>query len=661
MSLVVVIHVHVDVIVPVHNAAPTVEEAVRSAMHQVTAPPALSQLDPAMPSTTEYQWSVAVCCYDDGSNDDSWTILQRLATEYSQDKDCTIQHASKSSLYEIPSQLRIAQSKDGCSRGAGFARNRAVDLGGPNLDNHHQQAIRPAEQCHSFLCFLDSDDRMHPKRVYEQAMWFLSRVDDDHNNHSKSYQTLLGCTFDRDPPDATWHYATWANGLSDAQLYLQQFREMTVLQPTWMISRPWFLQLGGYMEAPPPSSSSSAVEPATTLTPGDATTKTVPMDTHSDPHGQEMKKKKWSMVHPLHDSPSSLRLAEDLRFFYTHLNAGGALALLRTPTPLVTYRHGGSATCWQHHTNKNKNNKTDETAVSSSPPKSVSQSSQTSRRLLLQLRVWALEHLVLQRPPQEPPIQNGVAPAVSPNPLQQWSSFCVWGAGRDAKEVLKALSPELRSRVACLADVDVHKLSTGYYVNRHWGCKIPIVHFSLLARDAQVRHELQHEFQWQQQQQDEKQEPQLSSCTGGDGTGSNRIGGTSSNADRRVGPVSSSFGRIRKGKPTLEHKHPHGETTEKNFQSPHPLLPSKDDDDDTNKDSNSQERNVRDVRPRQKKRRRVHSASLLHAKDLNPLLIQSFPQLPVIVCVAMYRTGGALEHNVKLIGRTEGYDLWHVV
>jgi hypothetical protein len=30
-----------------------------------------------------------------------------------------------------------------------------------------------------------------------------------------------------------------------------------------------------------------------------------------------------------------------------------------------------------------------------------------------------------------------------------------------------------------------------------------------------------------------------------------------------------------------------------------------------------------------------------------------------VVCVAMYRTGGALEHNVKSIGRTEGVDLWH--
>jgi len=33
--------------------------------------------------------------------------------------------------------------------------------------------------------------------------------------------------------------------------------------------------------------------------------------------------------------------------------------------------------------------------------------------------------------------------------------------------------------------------------------------------------------------------------------------------------------------------------------------------------------------------------------------------LPVVVCVAMYRTGGKLEENVRSIGREEGVDLWH--
>ncbi len=38
---------------------------------------------------------------------------------------------------------------------------------------------------------------------------------------------------------------------------------------------------------------------------------------------------------------------------------------------------------------------------------------------------------------------------------------------------------------------------------------------------------------------------------------------------------------------------------------------------------------------------------------------EDFKNLPVVVCVAMYRTNGALENNVKSIGRQEGIDLWH--
>lgn len=36
-------------------------------------------------------------------------------------------------------------------------------------------------------------------------------------------------------------------------------------------------------------------------------------------------------------------------------------------------------------------------------------------------------------------------------------------------------------------------------------------------------------------------------------------------------------------------------------------------------------------------------------------------RLPVVVCVAMYRTNGALESNVASIGRIEGEDLWHLI
>ena len=45
------------------------------------------------------------------------------------------------------------------------------------------------------------------------------------------------------------------------------------------------------------------------------------------------------------------------------------------------------------------------------------------------------------------------------------------------------------------------------------------------------------------------------------------------------------------------------------------------------------------------------------ASSLDPSVIRD---LPVVVCVAMYRTNGALESNVASIGRVEGKDLWHI-
>jgi len=38
---------------------------------------------------------------------------------------------------------------------------------------------------------------------------------------------------------------------------------------------------------------------------------------------------------------------------------------------------------------------------------------------------------------------------------------------------------------------------------------------------------------------------------------------------------------------------------------------------------------------------------------------EDYAKLPVVVCVAMYRTNGALEKNCETIGRKEGVDLWH--
>lgn len=501
--------IEVDVIIPVHNAAQTIVETVESAMHQVI-PEARTEHD----SATAAALSIHVCCYDDGSTDDSWRLLTELTQRNWQEVETADQKSTR-----IPTTLWISQSSDGVGRGAGYARNRAVDMRGSKS---------ATKTLHQFLCMLDSDDVMHPARVVEQVAVLLALPE------SERERTLLGCTFHRNPPDSTWHYAQWANGLTDERLSLERFREVTLLQPTWMLLRSRFQSLGGYIEAPPPDSTVSSMDAyLLALTIQNGTTN------------------RLQLVHPTFETLTSLRVAEDLRFFHEHLQHGnhsGLLRLHRTTAPLVTYRHRAGQ----------------------------SQSSQTPRKLLLYLRALAFETSVLLRK-DDPQWQkhNG--------------AFVVWGAGRDGKDFVKALSAEMRKRVYCMVDVDEKKIQGGYYMNRQIDVKIPIVHFALLAADPAVRQTLQHSFEQ----------------------------GRSAADNNEPG-----YGHITKGKQPIAQDRPGDE--KKAVQSPSP-----------------------------RKKRRLYTV----APGVLDLAI--LPKLPVVVCVAMYRTDGALEHNVKMIDRTEGKDLWH--
>ncbi|GAX26248.1 hypothetical protein FisN_16Lh076 [Fistulifera solaris] len=368
----------VQIIIPVHNAASTIIETVQSALRQQSCPT----------RTIE----VHVCCFDDGSTDDSWERLQSLLEkEDDDDDDDDDDSTTPVDTMMLPSTLHLQRHE--ISRGAGYARNRAVEL---------YASSQP-----TILCWLDADDLMMPTRVAEQVDYLLSLSNDDEQS-----RTLLGCHFTRHPPDATWHYTQWANALSEERLWLEQFREVTIIQPTWMMWKSRFQELlGGYIEAP--------------LLPED------PLPVHP-------------MVDPTFETRQTLRLAEDLRFFYTHLQHDGLLKIL--PKPLVVYRHVPGR----------------------------SQSSATPRKLLLRIRVGIFSQSILRQS-----WNVGTDEKNLPN------YFGIWGAGRDGKDFYKALTPELQARVYCFADVDDRKIiHIQHYRN------IPIVHFSLLAHNEETRKQL---------------------------------------------------------------------------------------------------------------------------------------------------------------------------
>ena len=372
----------------------------------------------------KYSISVTVCCYDDGSTDNSLDILKKLLEEHKLTTSSSTTISTSGVI--LPSRLLVESSPDGIARGAGFARNRAIEMNNPIDASKNVNSLK-------FLCLLDSDDIMHKHRVEEQTTYMLSLDEETRNN------TLLGCTFERDPPDSTWHYSQWANKLSNERLLLEQYREITILQPTWFMPLSVWFRVGGYIEAPAPNSNQTVLDVV-----------------------EKRRKAYPCLIHPKYDTCETLKLAEDLRFFHAHLQLNGKINLLRTKIPMVTYRHTGD---------------------------SNSQSFRTSRQLLLQLRVLAFEQRILRSDPK-------------------WEKFIIWGAGRDGKDFFKALHPDLQSRVYCFVDVDAKKLNSGYYFyregdhknttvhkNQRRSFKIPIVHFSLLIPDTDVRHKIQSEWE----------------------------------------------------------------------------------------------------------------------------------------------------------------------
>jgi len=585
--------IEVDVIVPVYNAASTLRDAIMSVMSQHTID-STDDEHRQHPDSSEYGcWNlldIHVCCYDDGSTDESWNVLQSLRQELledgvieitpvelseennkkkteSEDKD-DLERKDK----EIRFYLHISKSSDGISRGAGYARNRAVEMrakgsGNTTAKNHH------------FLCWLDSDDVMHPNRIVEQVATLMSIRDDDDRR-----RTLVGCNIVRDPPDSTWHYAMWANDVMNGRrFYLERYREVTLLQPTWMMSRSWFLrELGnGYIEAPLIRSEEQQSEQQHHAGKDESSTSYstfsmadfVEKDASSHPGVLRL-------IHPEFETPRTLRVAEDLRLFHAHMSAGGLLKKVETNIPLVTYRHRAGS-C---------------------------QSSQTPRKLLLQLRARAFEWTVLDR--------------------GTWRDrdFVVWGAGRDGRDFVKALTPSARKRVRCMVDVDENKISTGYYVNRNLNngdddeqqqqLRIPIVHFSMLIRDEDVREKVQYLYE-------------------------NDVRG-----DDLV-----HFGKIDKSSKSSSHPQENDHGTGKSASSTDNVKRGSGIDNEIGSQHSGP--------PAKKNCRRKNKLHNLRKDDDVDRLANVLPTLPVVVCVAMYRTGGALENNVNLIGRTEGEDLWH--
>lgn len=231
--------IKVDVITAIHNAEATIKETVRSAMHQEIPPKLIhrlillpqQQLHPDFSPNTRKRrihFDICVCCYDDASTDRSMEVLDSLEKETNweiSDATATTNDATERKIITIQTRLLIGSAPTGTpSRGAGYARNQAVKLRDDydSENSAHNNGDWGQVQYH-FLCILDSDDIMHSTRIAEQSYAMMS-LDAELRD-----KTLLGCQFDRIPKHSTHHYSEWANSLSDERLYLEKFRECTLV------------------------------------------------------------------------------------------------------------------------------------------------------------------------------------------------------------------------------------------------------------------------------------------------------------------------------------------------------------------------------------------------------------------------------------------------
>jgi glycosyltransferase involved in cell wall biosynthesis len=662
--------IEVDVIIPVHNASSTLRETIASAMNQVWIQPLpvcvyptsvvpsdgnasySHHLDDVLLHTKQQQppnITMHILCYNDSSTDDSWSILQELYSSYTSRKQDAFPLSSKSTplstlsndaynnnnndekfttslwQYPIPTQLWISSSPPGSSapRGPGYARNRAVQMRdtitttstGSISDrcmNHYNSKYQ------HFICWLDSDDIMHPTRIYHQVHTMMRLVP------NIRLQTLLGTNFDRfittTATDGvhctsndnksnnnhsssnnindtiTPHYTRWANTLSHDRLYLERYREVTIIQPTWMMCRYRYIHiLHGYLECPivqPCPIEASTCIPNCNLNDDDTPfaqwikklslyptfVSCLGSDNRYGMEQNQSKQIPWRLVHPEVETIKTIRIAEDLRFFHEHLYHNGMLQRTISDGSLLAYRYRPD----------------------------VSQSAQTSRKLLLALRVAAFEHTIL--------LNNGT------NCDDIWNDqFIVWGAGRDGKDFVKALTPAVRQRVYCFLDVDDTKITRGYYnyimsrtnkstkqQHQQQSLNIPIVHFSLAVKDSNHRSRLykswtcSSEYDLHVDTKDDLNHGQLLT-------------------------VSPYFGRIVK-----------------------------------NQDPNiSIETSLTTQPPPRKRVKMISTNEAKKSPGITNLDLSLLPKLPVVVCVAMYRTNGALENNVRLLERIEGKDLWY--
>jgi glycosyltransferase involved in cell wall biosynthesis len=156
-----------------------------------------------------------ICVYNDCSNDSSGEILTKWQTHFQQD---LAKRFSITTILEARGHDLHPSAFAERGLGAAMARNQAIW-------NSHGD----------ILCILDADDVMMPQRLELQV------------RELEQYpHAIVGCRVYREPKTSTPRYIEWCNTMTQQELKHQRYRDCTVIQPTWMLTRQTFDRCGPY-------------------------------------------------------------------------------------------------------------------------------------------------------------------------------------------------------------------------------------------------------------------------------------------------------------------------------------------------------------------------------------------------------------------------------
>eukprot|EP00049_Salpingoeca_infusionum_P013537 m.252533 g.252533 ORF g.252533 m.252533 type:complete len:479 (-) comp15473_c4_seq1:82-1518(-) len=407
----------VSIIVPCHNVAGFVDDLLPSILQQTHRPLEVSFYNDGSTDATQRKLTAAL--KDLSTAGIGCSLTCELCWENAQATHSTAAVGDASPHpFSLPAlaadTTEVFEQRVYCctctnvvaARGISVARNRAV-----------------ATSRGKYLCFLDADDIMQPERVTRQVKAI-----------SKQPDSIVGTQFTRVPEDSTPRYTRWANEMSDVQLVTHRFKDCTLIQPTWMLSRRMFDLLGGYPLC-------EAAEDLRMLLKH--------YELFVELHGNGLTPVQFDSQlvkqHAAHD-PVRFTPADAS----TQHNSGGGKVQSRSELdaqypspfvlvrePLVIYRFGFS-----------------------------SQTHRVSKELLREVRVEALCRQVLCHPP--------------------WNKgFAIWGAGKYGRALFRTLPKEFQTNVTAFFDIADKKVGTMYTYLGTSGRKVeqevPIRHVSELT------------------------------------------------------------------------------------------------------------------------------------------------------------------------------------